>query len=126
MPPRRGRRYPYELVLGQAAGLVIERLEEHDRRRLVDALKTELLNGPNAHNEIRFDPRKWADTGPSSDGPWTATPLNCGFAAVHRPLTKAELDRLAAKHGRPLEEPCLYVVDILSLGSIFGGGPHPV
>jgi hypothetical protein len=124
--PRRGRRYPYEFVLGQAAGLVIERLEEHDRRELVDALETELLKGPNARHEIRFDPRTWADTGPSSDGSWTGTPLSCGFMAVHRPLTRVELDGLAARHGRPVAEPCLYVVDILSLGSIFGGGPHPV
>ena len=47
---------PYEVVLGPTAIRVVLGLPDPaDRKELADALRTQLLNGPNAHNELKFD-----------------------------------------------------------------------
>jgi hypothetical protein len=112
----------YEVVLGPAAIRVVLSLPDPMvRRRLADALRAELANGPNAHNEFSFDDASYSDRGA---GPgkvfYTATPLSfAGYTAVHRRLTGEELDRLRQEQDRPTAALGVYVFDILRAESAF-------
>ena len=117
-----GANRPYEVVLGPAAIRVILSLPDPVvRRRLADALQNELVNGPNAHNEFSFDDASYSDRGA---GPgkvfYTATPLSfAGYTAVHRRLTREELDRLRQEQDRSTARLGAYVFDILRAESAF-------
>jgi hypothetical protein len=90
-----------------------------DRKELAAALRTELIDGPNAHNELRFDDALRAYTD-RSRAPYTATPLSfAGYTAVHRRLTRKELKRLRREQGRPTTDQGVYVIDILRAESAF-------
>jgi hypothetical protein len=97
--------------------------ELDDREDLLDALQTELLNGPNAHSEVRFDREGSALSDPGEDKDeivYTATPLTYrGYTVVHRELTAEELGRLGREQGRPIALRGFYVIDILSAESAF-------
>jgi hypothetical protein len=113
---------PYEVVLGPAAIRVVLSLPDPViRRRLADALQAELIDGPNAHNEFRFDDASYSDRGV---GPgqvvYTATPLSfAGYTAVHRRLTRDELDRLHRELDGPTATLGVYVFDLLRAESAF-------
>ena len=114
----------YEVVLGPAAiRTVLSLPDPGERKELADALRTELINGPNARNELRFDDavRAYSDRGA---GPgkvvYTATPLSFAvLTAVHRRLTRDELRRLRREQGRSTASRGLYVIDILRAESAF-------
>jgi hypothetical protein len=117
-----GANRPYEVVLAPAAIRVVLSLPDPgNRRRLADALRAELIDGPNAHNEFRFDDASYSDRGA---GPghviYTATPLSfAGYTAVHRRLTRAEQDRLRQELDRSTAALGVYVFDILRAESAF-------
>jgi hypothetical protein len=101
----------YEVVLGPEALRVIRDLPYPDRRRLGRALRNELIDGPNAASEYRFDYGK---------AQYTATPLSFkAYTAVHRPLTRGELARLSREQGRPARDRGFYVIEIRSGVSAF-------
>jgi hypothetical protein len=110
----------YEVVLGPAAIRALLSLPDPgDRKELATAVRTELIDGPNAHNELRFDDtlRAYSDL---SRAPYTATPLSfAGYTAVHRRLTREELERLRREQGRPTAGQGVYVIDILRAESAF-------
>jgi hypothetical protein len=115
----------YEVTLGPAAIRVV--LGLRDRKELADALRTELVNGPNADKELSFDSDGNAQTDPDmpSGLAYTATPLSFdGYTALHRPMTPAELARLRREQGRPVADRGFYVLDILSAESGFTRGPR--
>jgi hypothetical protein len=106
-----GLRATYEVVLGPEAIRVIRDLPYPDRRRLGHALRRELADGPNAGCEYRFDYGK---------AQYFAMPLSFkAYTAVHRPLTRSELARLAREQGRPVCERGFYVVEIRTGVSAF-------
>jgi hypothetical protein len=114
----------YEVTLGPAAIRVI--LGLRDRKELADALRTELLDGPNASKELRFDLDAIAQADPHAPSRvYTATPL-CfdGYTALHRPMTRGELSRLGREQGRQVADRGFYVLDILSAESGFTRGPR--
>lgn len=117
-----GANVPYEVVLGPAAIRVVLGLPDPViRRRLADALQAELIDGPNARNEFRFDDASYSDRGV---GPgqviYTATPLSfAGYTAVHRRLTSEEQDRLHQELDRSTAALGVYVFDILRAESAF-------
>jgi hypothetical protein len=117
-----GANNPYEVVLAPAAIRVVLSLPDPgNRRRLADALRAELIDGPNAHNEFRFDDASYSDRG---SGPgqviYTATPLSfAGYTAVHRRLTREEQDRLRQELDRSTAALGVYVFDILRAESAF-------
>jgi hypothetical protein len=117
-----GAKKPYEVVLAPAAIRVILSLPDPViRKGLADALEAELINGPNAHNEFSFDDASYFDRG---SGPasvvYTATPLSfAAWTAVHRRMTREELDRLHQELDRTTAEVGVYVFDILRAGSAF-------
>jgi hypothetical protein len=117
-----GANRPYEVVLAPAAIRVVLSLPDPDNRgRLADALRAELIDGPNAHNEFRFDDASYSDHGA---GPgyviYTATPLSfAGYTAVHRRLTREERDRLRQELDRSTAALGVYVFDILRAESAF-------
>jgi hypothetical protein len=117
-----GANKPYEVVLGPAAIRVVLGLPDPDnRRRLANALRAELIDGPNAHNEFRFDDASYSDRG-SDPGQviYTATPLSfAGYTAVHRRLTREEQDRLRQELDRSTAALGVYVFDILRAESAF-------
>ena len=111
-----GRSTKYEVVPAPAAIRTILGLSDPERKELADALRTELLDGPNADKEARFD----ADMRPCGQacGPhdvvYTGTPLSFGaYVAVHRPMTKEELERLRRNRAASLPGRGFYVLDIL-------------
>jgi hypothetical protein len=113
---------PYEVVLGPAAIRVVLSLPDPViRRRLADALQAELIDGPSAHNEFRFDDASYSDRGADpGEVVYTATPLSfAGYTGVHRRLTGDELDRLHQELGRPTAAMGVYVFDILRAESAF-------
>ena len=117
----------YEVTLGPAAIRVVLGLK--DRKELADALRTELVNGPNADKEVRFDSDFNAQTNPRvlSGVVYTATPLSFdAYTALHRPMTPAELARLSREQGRPVADRGFYVLDILSAESGFASRPRPL
>jgi hypothetical protein len=89
-----------------------------DRSKLANALRQELLDGPNAGNEFRFNcdgkPQVSVDLD-VPDGPiYTATPLSFkAYTAVHRAMTEAELARLSLERGRPVAARGFHVFDLL-------------
>jgi hypothetical protein len=97
----------YEVVLGPAARQAVLSLGvQKDQEDLADALGQELLDGPNADKEYRFD----------LDGTlYTATPLSSGgYTAVHRPMRAEELARLRRELRHPVSRLGFHVLDILS------------
>jgi len=117
-----GASRPYEVVLGPAAIRVVLGMPDAVvRRQLADALQTDLVNGPNAHNEFSFDDASYPDRGA---GPgkvvYKATPLSfAGYTAVHRRLTGEELDRLRQEQDRSTARLGVYVFDVLRAESAF-------
>jgi hypothetical protein len=115
----------YEVILGPAATRATLALSEADRKELAEALRTELLDGPNADKEAGFDadmrPCAHADHGPV----FTGTPLSFGaYVAVHRPMTKDELRRLRREQNRRVAAAGFLVHDILHPASAFTRGPQ--
>ena len=75
------------------------------------ALRTELIDGPNADRELRFD----SDM-PLYDQPdgvvYTATPLSFdGYVTLHLPLVREELMRLLREQSRPVAPRGVYGAD---------------
>jgi hypothetical protein len=104
-------RATYEVVLGPEAVRAVRDLPYPDRRKLSRALRSELVDGPNAVSEYRFDYGK---------AQYTATPLSFkAYAVVHRPLTRDELARLSREQGRPARGCGFYVIEIRSGVSAF-------
>lgn len=120
---------PYEVALGPAAIRALETLPGlSDQKELVGALRTELMNGPNAHNEYRFDSAgAYDDPGGTVRVVYTATPLSfAGYIAVHRRMTREELRRLRRERRRRTAVRGFYVIDILAVESAFGRGSRSV
>lgn len=121
-------RATYEVTLGPSAIRVVLGLPSlQDRKELADALRTELVDGPNADKELRFDSDGNAQTDPRvpSRVVYTATPLSFdAYTALHRPMTGGELSRLRREKGRPVAGRGFYVLDILSAESGFTRGPR--
>jgi hypothetical protein len=122
----------YIISLGPAAGRFFQALEPYDQQGLDRALAEELIDGPNADKEIRFD----ADGGfpvyadPDLPGDviyYTATPLSFkAYTVIHRPMTKDELGRAAERKNDLASNHGFYVLDILPAESAFirrTGGP---
>jgi hypothetical protein len=114
----------YEVALGPAAIRTVLSLPDPDEReRLADALQTELINGPNAHNELRFDSdvRVYSDRAAGQGtAVYTATTLSfAGYTAVHRHMTSEELRQLRQEQGCSTASRGLYVIDILPAESAF-------
>jgi hypothetical protein len=107
----------YEVTLGPAAIRMILNLSLTDRKQLGDALQTELVDGPNAASETRFDGNAQICRGQGPLVPdlvYTGTPLSFdGYIAVHRPMTRTELDRLRDEQGREVAGHGVHVLDIL-------------
>ena len=109
----------YELTLGPAAIRAFRYLPStEDQSGLANALRQELLDGPNADNEFRFDcdgkPQVNVGLDPPSGVIYTATPLSFrAYTAVHRSMTRAELARLSAEQGRPVTSRGFHVFDLL-------------
>ena len=100
-------------------------VSDADRKELADALRTELLDGPNSDKEVGFD----ADLRPcvhSDRGRvYTGTPLSFGaYLAVHRPMTKEELKRLRREQDRRVAAVGFLVFDILHPASAFARRPQ--
>lgn len=113
----------YEVVLGPAAIRAILSLPDlGQRRELAAALGTELINGPNAHNEYTFDSDLQAHNPGEGQtrAVYAATPLSfAGYTAVHRGLTSEEFNRLRREQGPSAAVLGLYVIDILPAESAF-------
>jgi hypothetical protein len=114
----------YEVVLGPAAIRAIVGLADPgDRKELAAALRTELMNGPNARSEFRFDSDVQAFPGRAAGGArvvYTATPLSFdGYTAVHRGLSRQELRRLRQEKRQSTANQGVYVIDILPAESAF-------
>lgn len=112
----------YAVVLAPAAIRFVMVLRAEDREELADTLRAELMDGPNAANEIplRFDSDGIVDPGVPGGVDYTVTPLSFnGYSAVHRPMTSAELRRLRLERGGPVNGPGIYVIDILTAESAF-------
>jgi hypothetical protein len=115
----------YEVILGPAAIRTTLGVSDADRKELADALRTELMDGPNADKEVGFD----ADLRPcvhSDRGRvYTGTPLSFGaYLAVHRLMTKEELKRLRREQGRRVAAVGFLVFDILHPASAFARRPQ--
>jgi hypothetical protein len=118
----------YEVVLGPATIRIIEGLfDPVDRADLEQALQTELIDGPNADKESNFDGEGLPMSERSMDSgevAYTATPLSFqAYTAVHRALTKDELDRLAEEQYRSTHDCGRYVIDILAAELAFTRRP---
>ena len=117
--------HAYELVVAPAASRLIERLPAPDAEELTHALGTELMDGPNATREVRFGSGMWDGSEPGDDLNYTATPLSFGgYTAIHRPLSAAEMGRLARQRGRPVASDGVYLIDILPAWSAFRPWPR--
>jgi|SRR5580704_1389951 hypothetical protein len=114
----------YDVVLGPAAIRAIVSLPDpSNRKEMADALRTELMNGPNSRSEYKFDSEVQAYFGRTGGGGrviYTATPLSFdGYTAIHRRLTKEELKRLRHRQRASTAEQGVYVIDILPAESAF-------
>jgi hypothetical protein len=111
----------YEVTLGPAAERVIMRARYP--RMLAAALRTELIDGPNAHNRVEFgfdDDGNTVYPGVPGGVVYTAVPLSFNaYTALYRPMAKEELDRLTDELGRPVADRGCYIVDVLSAESSF-------
>jgi len=122
----------YEVALGPAAIRTVRSLLDQDDQDELDyALRAELMDGPNADKELRFDSagnaRVYIDPGVPSSVVYTATPLSFdAYTAVHRPMTADELTRVSKEQGRQTAGCGFYVVDILPAESAFTRGPRRV
>ncbi|OJF13471.1 hypothetical protein [Couchioplanes caeruleus] len=107
----------YEVVLSPAAWRAIRDLRTvQDRDDLADCLGKELDQGPNAENVWVFQ---------IGDRNYTATPLTFrGWVAIHRPLSRAELDRLGDEQGRRVESMGFLIHDLLPPHTAFEIGPY--
>lgn len=117
----------YEVALGPAAVRMI--IRSPDPAELGRALSAELIDGPNAAAEVRYDGDAEVCSQPMrpSRAIYTATPLSYnGYTALHRPMTAAELTRLAREQGRPVAGTGCYVLDILPAESAFIRRPRPL
>lgn len=128
----------YIVRLAPAAERFIRALEPYDQQGLDRALADELIDGPNADKEVRFDANGafLAYVDPDLPGKltcYTATLLSFkAYTAIHRPMTKDELGIAAAGTSDLAIDHGFYVFDILSAESAFvrrtggpGGRPHP-
>jgi hypothetical protein len=108
----------YEVVLAPAAKREVLGLRAmQDKDDLADCLRTELDHGPNAHLEFRFT-NETGDT-------YTATPLSFkAWTAVHRRLTRDELDRLEREQDRRVERIGFLICDFLPPQSAYALGPQ--
>ena len=118
----------YIVKLAPAAQRIFRSLEPYDQRGLDRVLAEELVDGPNADKEIRFDSdgrsEPYADQGADGRVCYTATPLSFkAYTAIHRPMTKDELSRLSQEEGDPGVERGFYVFEILSAESAFTRRP---
>jgi hypothetical protein len=112
----------YVVMLGPAALRAIGGLRWSDRAELRTALRTELIDGPNAACEFSIMVSSEIQEGRSNgaDRVYTATPLSFrGYTAIHRCMTSGELDRLAAEQDRSAPELGRLVADILPAESAF-------
>jgi hypothetical protein len=110
----------YEVVMGPAAERAVLSVPYEERKRLAEALRTELLGGPNAGKEVCFD---------AGDGKaYKATPVSFGaYVVISRRLADDELERLRRERHRRVGAG-FFVADILHPGAAFTGGPrfgHP-
>src|SRR6266536_1008819 len=122
----------YILKLAPTAERFFRALELYDQQGLDRDLADELLDGPNADKEIRFDADGGSPVYADPDLPgdvtfYTATPLSLkAYTAIHRPMTKDELSRAAEGKNDLATDRGFYVFDILSAESAFirrTGGP---
>jgi hypothetical protein len=117
----------YEVTLAPAAERFVLALRwPKDRADLADALRQELAgDGPNSDKEFRFDSYGNAVTSADPDGAvYTATPLSFkGCTAIHRPMTRAELQRLRRELGHSVARTGVHVFDILRPDSGFSRRP---
>lgn len=115
----------YIVKLAPAAERFFRTLKLYDQHGLDRALADELMDGPNADKEVRFD----ADGGfpvyvdpdlPGDVTCYTATPLSFkAYTAIHRPMTKDELSRAAEAANNLTPDHGFYVFDILPAESTF-------
>jgi hypothetical protein len=103
------------ITLAVKAIRVMKHMPAPVREELVEALETELEDGPNADKEVTFncevgdDPR----TAPAFV-PYTATPLSAfGYTAIYRRMTTAEMELLQGEQRPPAADRGFYVLDIL-------------
>jgi hypothetical protein len=128
----------YIVRLAPAVERFFRSLEPPDQQELNRALAEELIDGPNADKEIRFDadgrPGVYADPDlPDGATYYTATPLSFkAYTAIHRPMTEDELSRTTRAKNDPASDHGFYVFDILSAESAFvrrmdgpAGWPRP-
>jgi len=100
-----------------------------DPKELAESLSTELVDGPNAGKEVRFDGNAQVCMGPAAPAGviYTATPLSFdGYTALCRPMTRTELRRLESEQGRRVADRGFYVLDILPAESAFIRRPRPL
>lgn len=119
----------YEVTLGPAAIRVFLGLSAVERKELAKALEAELLDGPNADKEARFDAdmRACDSTCEPGDVVYRGTPLSFhAYVAVHRPMTREELKRLRQEQGHRVAGQGFYVLDILHPATAFTRGPRLV
>lgn len=116
---------PYIVKLAPAAERFVRNLERYDQQELGRALAEELIDGPNADKEVRFDadgrPQAYPDPGSPGDVVfYTATPLSFkAYTAIHRPMTRDELRRTAAGKSSLAGDRGFYVFAILPAESAF-------
>lgn len=117
----------YEVTLGPAAIRMIMR--SPDPAELSRALSAELMDGPNAAAEVRYDgdAEVCSQSRKPSGAIYTATPLSYnGYTALHRPMTGAELTRLTRERGRRVADSGFYVLDLLPAEAAFIRRPRPL
>ena len=109
----------YEVVLSLAAKRAVWGLRRvHDQDDLADCLRRELDHGPNADREYVFMVERQSYS-------YIATPLTFrAWTAVHRQLTRQELDRLEDEQNRRVEQFGFVIHDFLRPHSAFELGPH--
>jgi hypothetical protein len=121
-------RMTYIVKLAPAAQRIFRSLEPYDQRGLDRVLAEELVDGPNADKEIRFDSdggsQPYADPDADGTGCYTATPLSFkAYTAIHRPMTEDELSGVSQGEGGPAAERGFYVFEILAAESAFTRRP---
>lgn len=122
-------RMPYTVVLGPAASRFKLSLASVDQLELDQALREELVGGPNAANEVEFDSRGHAPpcgNGSCGGQVYITTPLTYrAYLVIHRRLTADELRIASQEHPNTGDDLGLFVLDILTadlwLGSLMAG-----
>jgi hypothetical protein len=117
----------YEVAVGPSAIRTLLNMTDLDRKEIAEALRTELVNGPNADKEYSFEARLDA-AAPDNGKVYTGTPLSYGgYVAVHRPMTTEELERLRREQGRRrVAAQGFHVFDILHAAMAFTPLPRLV